>query len=78
MVHSNPAFHSFTVVNERLVTAAATPPILMSRRVLDGYKVARPQAQEILGGWYKEIQRPIPDVPDAVYGGDVFYRVFEG
>jgi hypothetical protein len=76
MVDSNPAFHSFTVVKERFVTAAATPPILMSERVLDGYKLARPQAKAILGGWYKQIQRPIPDVPDTVFGGDVIYEAF--
>jgi adenylate cyclase len=78
MVDSNPAFHSWTVVNERVVTAVETPPILMSKRVLDGFRLARPQAQEILGGWYKAIQRSIPDVPDTVYGGDVVYTIYQG
>ena len=77
MVNSNPAFHSFTVANERVVTAVATPPILMSKRVLDGFRLARPQAQEILGDWYKAIQRSIPDVPDTVYGGDVIYSIYK-
>jgi adenylate cyclase len=76
MVPRNSAFHSFTVVNEPVVAAAATPPILMSKRVFEGYKSTRPQAQELLGGWYKEVQRSIPDVPDAVYGGDVVYLAF--
>lgn len=59
-----------------MVTAVATPPILMSKRVFDGYKQARPLAEELLGDWYKQIQRRIPDVPDAVYGGDVIYLAF--
>jgi class 3 adenylate cyclase len=76
MIHNDPSFHSFTTFTERLVTNAGTPPILMSKRVYDGYRTARPQAQEIQGGWYKLIAREIPDVPDAVYGGDVHYTLF--
>jgi MoxR-like ATPase len=73
MMSKNSAFHSWTVVKEPVVTAAATPPILMSKRVLDGYKLARPQAEEIQGGWYQQVNRVIPDVPDLVFGGDVIF-----
>jgi adenylate cyclase len=76
MTNSNPAFHSWTTFNERVVTAAATPPILMSKRVLDGYRLARPLAEEILGDWYKPMARSIPEVPDTVFGGNVFYKGF--
>jgi adenylate cyclase len=78
MFHSNPAFHSYTVVNERVISAAATPPILMSKRVLDGYRQARPTAEEIQGNWYKPINRMIADVPDLVFGGDVIFIAFKG
>jgi class 3 adenylate cyclase len=76
MVSNNQAFHSWTVVTEAVVLKEATPPILMSKRVLDGYRAARPLAQANLGGWYKRISRVIPDVPGEVYGGDVIYLTF--
>jgi class 3 adenylate cyclase len=76
MVPKNQAFRSYTIVTESVVLKEATPPILMSKEVLDGYRAARPLAQEILGGWYKQISRVIPDVPGEVYGGDVIYRTF--
>ena len=78
MVHSNPAFHSYTVFKERVVMAPATPPILMSKRVLDGYKQARPNAPELLVAWYKPVNRVIADVPDLVFGGDVVFITFRG
>jgi class 3 adenylate cyclase len=76
MVPKNRAFHSYTVVTEAHVLKEATPPILMSKRVLDGYCAARPMAEDTLGGWYRQISRAIPDVPGDVYGGDVIYRIF--
>ncbi len=76
MVPSNRAFHSYSVVTETHVLKEATPPILMSKRVLDGYRAARPLAEEIIGGWYKKVSRAIPDVPGDVYGGDVIYAIF--
>jgi len=76
MFHSNPAFHSFTVFKERAVMAPATPPILMSKRILDGYKQARPNAEELLGNWYQPVIRVIADVPDLVFGGDVVFTAF--
>lgn len=73
MVPQNQAFRSYTVITEPIVKNEATPPILMSKRVLDGYRAARPLAQEIVNDWYKRVGRKIPDVPDEVYGGDVTY-----
>ncbi len=71
-----PNFHSFTVVKERIVITPATPPILMSKRVYDGFKTARPFAPEIQNGWLTKVNRSIPDVPDDVFGGDVIYTAF--
>jgi len=71
-----PNFHSFTVVKERMVITAATPPILMSKRVYDGFKAARPFAPEVQNGWFTKVNRSISDVPDEVFGGDVFYTAF--
>jgi class 3 adenylate cyclase len=72
-----PNFHSFTVVKERMVIHPATPPILMSKRVYDGFKAARPNAPEIQNGWFTGVRRTIPDVPDEVLGLDVFYITFK-
>jgi hypothetical protein len=58
-------FHSFSVARERIVIAPATPPILMSKRVYDGFKTAR-LAPEIQNGWFTKVNRSIPDVPRGV------------
>ena len=71
-----PNFHSFTVVKERIIISPATPPILMSKRVYDGFRAARPFAPEIQNGWFTKVNRSIPDVPDEVFGGDVIYTAF--
>lgn len=76
MIHSDPTFHSFTTFTVRSTSDAATPPILMSKRVYDGYKTARPLAPEIQNGWFKQVERKIPDVPDEVYGGAVIFESF--
>jgi adenylate cyclase len=72
-----PNFHSYTVFKERVVTAESTPPILMSKRVYDGYKTACPLAPAIREGWYTKVDRRIPDVPDEVFGADVVYLTFQ-
>jgi len=76
MMHSNPAFHSFTTVNERCVTKVKTPSILMTRKVYDGFRSARPHSPEIKNGWFKKIEVTIPDYEGEVYGGDVIFTAF--
>lgn len=71
-----PNFHSWTVVKERMVVSPPTPPILMSKRVYDGFRAARPFAIELQNGWFTKVNRSIPDVPDEVFGGDVMYTAF--
>lgn len=71
-----PNFVSYSVVKERVITAPATPAILMSKRVYDGFKTARPFAREIQNGWFAKVNRPIADVPDEVFGGNVIFSAF--
>jgi adenylate cyclase len=78
ITHKNSAFHSFTAVKEKVVFREATPPILMSKRVYDGYRTACPTADAVTKGWYKLILQSFDGVPDAVYGADVWYAAFEG
>jgi len=76
MPHKNPAFHSFSLINETVVLKEATPPVLMSKRVFDGFKAAHPSAPEILNGWIKLVPQTFPDVPEQAYGCDVVYTTF--
>jgi hypothetical protein len=75
--HNTSAFHSFTMTEETIVLRPETPPILMSKRVYDGYKAACPSADAVKNGWYKLIPHSFQDVPDDVYGGDVIYTAFQ-
>ena len=74
--HNNANFHSFTTYNQTLVTRPATPAILMSKRVYDGYKAASPLAPGIVNGWWTLVPHTFPDVPDQVYGGGVEFIDF--
>ncbi len=76
MIHDNPRFHSFTALTQRTVTKAATPPILMTKRVFDGFRSARPQDRSIQNNWFESINVRIPDYSDGVYGGDVVFTAF--
>ena len=76
MIHDNPAFHSFTTLTKRTITKAATPPILMTKRVFDGFRSARPQDRSIQNNWFTSIDVKIPDYNDGVYGGDVVFTAF--
>ena len=76
MVHSNPAFHSFTTFKRRYVTRPATPAILLTKVVYDGFCVTRSEALEIKNGWFKKIDITIPEHRGEVYGGDVIFSVF--
>jgi class 3 adenylate cyclase len=76
MIHSNPAFHSFRAVTQRFVMRPSTPAILMSKRVYEGFKKARPLAIELEKGWFAQVKVTIADVPGEIYGGNVTYTSF--
>ncbi len=78
MIHSNPAFHSWTTVTEQVLASESSPAILMTKCVLDGYRNDRPNAIELQNGWYSRINRTIPNVSDEVYGGNVIYLPIRG
>ena len=71
IAHKDPTFHSFTVIEEKVILRAATPPILMSKRVYDGYKAACPSADAVRNDWYKSILKTFKYVPDSVCGAVV-------
>lgn len=76
MAPDNKAFHSFTTNTQRTITKSGTPPILMTKRVFDGFRSARPQDRSIQNNWFKSVKLEIPDYNDGVYGGDVVFTAF--
>ncbi len=78
MVHSNPAFHSWTTITEQIVANEASPPILMTKCVLDGFRAERPYAVEFQNGWFQKVTRTIPNVSEEIFGGNVIYLPIRG
>jgi adenylate cyclase len=77
MVHEDPTFHSFYTTTKNFETIAATPPILMSKRVFDGYSAACPNASSIVNKWFYPVSVSIPGYAEQVFGGDVHFKAFE-
>jgi adenylate cyclase len=77
MVHHNPAFHSFYPITQNHVLRKASPSILMTSAVYDGFRRARPDAIELRNGWFYQVELDIPEYSGQVYGGDVYYIVFK-
>ena len=73
MRHVNPAFHSFESVHRVVTIREATPAILMSKRVYDGFKAARPGAIELREGWLESVNVEIAGYTEPVYGTNVIY-----
>jgi adenylate cyclase len=76
MVHRDPTFHSFQTMTRKHITKAATPSILMTKRVFDGFRQARPKAPCIVNSWFAPVIVNIPGYTEEVYGGNVIYSVF--
>src|SRR5262249_38229096 len=77
MRHHNPAFHSFTWFTRKIVTRAATPPILVSKRVFDGFRAARPNAIELQNKWFTPVALEIPGYTEQAYGLSVIFTIFQ-
>jgi adenylate cyclase len=76
MRHYDPAFHSFTSYKKKIIQRAATPPILMTKRVYDGFEAAKGNAIELQNKWLTERDVQIREYRDKVYGMDVSYTAF--
>ena len=77
MVHNDPTFHSFYTTTRKHVTKPATPSILMTKRVYDGFRQARPTAPCIVNGWFAPVSVNILGYTEQVYGGGVIYTIFK-
>jgi adenylate cyclase len=74
--HSNPSYRSHIQTSESVTTRSATPPILMTKRVWDGYVLANPDEKSVTGKWYKEYEVEVAGVDTKVIGGNVIYTIF--
>jgi hypothetical protein len=77
MVHRDPTFHSFYTIARKHVTKAATPPIMMTKRVYDGFRQARPNAPCLVNRWIAPVNVSIAEYTEQAYGGDVIYTAFQ-
>lgn len=71
--HSDPNFQMMSVSERRIVTRAATKPIMMTETVWNGYKAAAPAAKSVVNGWFSEVPIKVPGYTGKVYAGDVYY-----
>jgi hypothetical protein len=76
MVHNDPTFHSFQSMAREHESRVATPSILMTKSVYDGFRSARPNAVELQNGWFQRIQLSLPEYDGEVYGGGVTWSIF--
>lgn len=74
MTHYDPTFHSFYAVAETIEMRSATPPILMSKRVYDGFRREKPSAPSLINNWFKPVSVEIPGYTEQTYGGDVIFQ----
>jgi class 3 adenylate cyclase len=77
MIHANRAFHHFETFNKVVTMKAATPSILMSKRVYDGFRSERPDAIELRNEWLRPVAADVTGYSEQVYGGDVIFTAFK-
>lgn len=68
---------SFFATSRRVKTRTATPAILMTKAVYDGYKAAKPQAPGIVNRWWHKVEVEVPGNRQPIYGGDVVWISFQ-
>jgi adenylate cyclase len=73
MQHRNAAFKFFNTFSKSVTLRAGTPPILMSKRVYDGFRLARPKAIELQQGWLKAVDVEVAGYSEPTYGMDAVY-----
>lgn len=53
----------------------ATPPILISKAVFEGFKKSSPEDASMKNGWWRVQKRSIDDYGDDTYGGNITFTV---
>lgn len=70
--HADPLFSPFI-----LPTTYDNPPILLTQAVLDGLEQEAPDELSVVNGWWREQHVRVAGYEGKVYGGDVYFEVFE-
>jgi len=75
--HKSPFFKSFINLTERHTLRPRTPPILMTKRVFDGFKKESPHEPSLTNGWFKKVELKLADESVEIFGGDVVFSLFQ-
>lgn len=76
LTHKNPYYRSHIHTTEYFEERPATPPILMTEPVYNGFRMARPDSDTVKKGWFKKVTVEVPGYKGNVYGGDVHFLAF--
>jgi adenylate cyclase len=71
--HKHPDFASFFLSEETLKTREATPPILMTAAVWQGFKKAKPNSNSVQKSLFRKVDVRVPGYSGEVYGGAVIF-----
>lgn len=73
LVHSDDYFSSFflTTINHK---TTLNSPILMTEKVYNGFKAARPDSDIVTNNWFSEKKIDVRDCQGKVFGGDVIKK----
>ncbi|EKK9988624.1 adenylate/guanylate cyclase domain-containing protein [Vibrio cholerae] len=73
LVHSDDYFSSFflTTINHK---TTLNSPILMTEKVYNGFKAARPDSDIVINNWFSEKKIDVRDYQGKVFGGDVIKK----
>jgi adenylate cyclase len=73
LVHKHPDFSAFYMSDETLKTREATPPILMTSAVWQGFRKAKPNDVIVQKPLFKNVDVKVPGYNGSVYGGNVIF-----
>ncbi|MDT8843801.1 adenylate/guanylate cyclase domain-containing protein [Paraburkholderia fungorum] len=73
ITHKNPHYAGSFYTTSDAQISPATPPILMTSSVYDGYRKENPAAQSITQSWYRRYEISVPGYNGQIYGGDVIF-----
>lgn len=73
LVHTDPNFGSFYLMERTRVVRARTPPILMTARVWNGFRSEQPDDVCVKSGLFKRVRVKTPGLKEHVFGGNVIF-----
>lgn len=74
IIHTSPYYGSFFTSPERITLRPATPPILITKSVYDGYCGVHPNANIVRQGTLKKYPVQVPGYDGQIFGGNLIYE----